>query len=112
MAISPYVLTSAALLLASIASQSFAAVLYDNGPIVTNPTGGTGTISGLPISNADGFNVPGSAFLFSTTGVGATISANTALADDFTVPAGGWDLDTLTVYAFQTSETTATVDPV
>jgi len=89
-----------------------AQTLYSNGPIVTNPTGGTGTIAGLPISNADGFNVPGSTFLFSTTGVGATIPAGVSLADDFVVPAGGWDLDAVTLYAFQTSQTTATVTTV
>src|SRR3954453_705604 len=90
-----------------------AATLFDNGPIVTNPTGGAGAIAGLPISNADGFTVPGSSFLFSTTGIGATISANTSVADDFTVPVGQtWDLDTLTVYAFQTSQTTATITSV
>lgn len=86
--------------------------LFSNGPIITNPTGGTGTIAGLPISNADGFNIPGNPFLFSTTGVGATISANTAVAENFTVPASGWDLDTLTVYAFQTGQTSASVTQI
>lgn len=87
--------------------------LFSNGPIVTNPTGGTGTISGLPISNADGFTIPGNTFIFSTTGVGASTVANTALADDFTVPAGEiWMVDSLRVYAFQTSQTTASVTKV
>jgi hypothetical protein len=86
--------------------------LFSNGPIITNPTGGTGSIAGLPISNADGFNFPGNPFLFSTTGVGATISANTAVAENFTVPASGWDLDTLTVYAFQTGQTSASVTQI
>jgi hypothetical protein len=84
-------------------------LLYSNGPIITNPTGGTGSIAGLPLSNADGFTVPGSTFLFSTTGVNGAANINTALADDFTVPAGGWQLSSLTVFAFQTSQTTATV---
>ncbi len=87
-------------------------VLYDNGPIVTNPAGGTGLIAGQPISQADSFTAPGSTFLFSTTGVGATVLDGTAVAEDFTVPAGGWDLDYLTIYAFQTSQTTPTVQRV
>lgn len=88
-------------------------ILFDNGPIVTNPTGGTGSIQGLPISQADGFNVPGSTFLFSTTGVNAASAINTAVAEDFTVPEGpGWDLDAVTLFAFQTSQTTPTVTTV
>ena len=60
-----------------------AGLLYDNGPIVTNPTGGTGAILGKPISQSDGFTVPGSSFIFSTTGVGASVALGTAAADDF-----------------------------
>jgi hypothetical protein len=100
------------LLLCSIALPLQASQLFTNGPIVTNPTGGTGTIAGLPISQSDGFTVPGSTFIFSTTGVGATVPANTAVAENFVVPAGGWDLDSVVLYAFQTSQTTATVTQV
>ena len=98
-----------ALLLTASASAD---VLHTNGPLVTNPTGGTSTIAGQPISNCDGFTVPGSTFVFSTTGVAATVATDTSLADDFTVPEGGWDLDALTVYAFQTSQTTASVTQI
>jgi hypothetical protein len=91
---------------------AFADTLHTNGPLVTNPTGGTGSIAGQPISNCDGFTVPGSTFVFSTTGVAATVATTTALADDFEVPEGGWDLDALTIYAFQTSQTTASVTQV
>lgn len=94
------------------AGSAFGALLHSNGPFITNPTGGTGGIAGQPISQSDGYNIPGSQFLFSTSGVGATVLANTAVAEDFTVPAGGWDLDTLTVYAFQTSQTAASVTQV
>lgn len=87
-------------------------VLFTNGPIVTSPTGGTGQIAGLPISQADGFNVPGSPFLFSTTGVAASFATQTAAADNFAVPAGGWDLDAVTLFAFQTSQTTPTVHTI
>jgi hypothetical protein len=92
-----------------LATSASAQVLFDNGPIITNPTGGTGAIAGLPISQADGFTVPGSSFVFSTTGVAATFATQTAAAENFIVPAGGWDLDRVTLFAFQTSQTTPTV---
>lgn len=96
----------------SITTAASAALLHSNGPFITNPTGGTGAIAGLPISNADPFTVPGSSFVFNTTGVGATVLANTAVAEDFTVTDGGWRLSDLTVYAFQTSQTTASVTQI
>ena len=101
-----------AALAAVIVGNATAQTLHSNGPIITNPIGGTGSIAGLPISNCDGFTVPGSTFIFSTTGVAGTVSTNTALAEDFTVPEGGWDLDSLVVFAFQTSQTTASVTQV
>lgn len=109
----PTLLLPAAFLAASLTGTAAADdLLYSNGPIVTNPAGGTGSITGLPISNADGFTVPGSTFVFSTTGVNTALAPNTSIAEDFEVPAGGWDLDSLTVYAFQTSQTTATVTTI
>ncbi len=88
-------------------------VLWDNGPLVTNPTGGTGTIGGLPISNADGFTIPGQTFVFSTTGVGAAAWYVNALADDFTVPAGEeWDLGGVKLVAFRSSLSVAPVTAV
>lgn len=86
--------------------------LFSNGPLITNPTGGTGSIAGQPISQSDGFTVPGSSFVFSTLGVGATIPVTTAVAEDFVVPPGGWDLDAVTLYAFQTGQTTPTVTTI
>jgi len=103
------VVPAAALLCASTA---FAAPLYSNGSFITNPTGGTGAIAGLPISSADPYTVPGSTFTFATTGVAATVATNTAVAENFTVPASGWDLDSLTVYAFQTGQSTATITQI
>jgi hypothetical protein len=93
-----------------LATGALADDLYTNGPFITNPTGGTGTIAGLPISNPDPFMFPGNPSTFYTTGVAATVATNTASAEDFTVPAGEvWDLDSVTLYAFQTSQTTATI---
>ncbi len=94
------------------ATPVLADILFDNGPIITNPTGGTGAIAGLPISQADGFMIPGNPFNFSTTGVAATFATSTAAADNFVVPAGGWDLDTVTLFAFQTSQTTPTIENI
>ena len=106
--------TCLAALLAACSVAAASDVLYSNGPIITSPAGGTGSIAGLPLSNADGFMVPGSTFLFSTTGIGETIAANVAVAEDFTVPDGvaGWQLDSLTIYAFQSSQTTPTATTV
>ncbi len=94
------------------APAAHGALLHTNGGFITNPTGGTGSIAGQPISNADGYNIPGSTFLFSTTGINATAGINTAVAEDFVVTDGGWQIDTLTIYAFQTSQTTPTVTRV
>ncbi|MGE3180314.1 MAG: hypothetical protein AB7N71_01690 [Phycisphaerae bacterium] len=89
-----------------------AAQLFSNGPVITNPTGGTGSIAGLPISQADPFMVPGSTFTFSTTGVAATVATNTAASDDFVVPAAGWDLNNVTLYAFQSGQTMPSITAV
>lgn len=91
----------------------FADLLHDNGAFITAPAGGTGAIAGQPISQADPFTVPGSSFVFSTTGVAATVATSTAAAEDFTVPAGEtWDLDRVTLFAFQTSQTSPTITAV
>lgn len=87
-------------------------VIFDNGPFITNPTGGTGSIAGLPISQAEGFSIPGSSYIYSTTGISASYADNAAVAEDFVVPAGGWDLDSVTLFAFQTSQTTPTIKTV
>lgn len=104
--------TAAIACVAALAASVHADILHNNGPIITNPTGGTGSIAGLPISQADGFMVPGSTFLFSTTGVAASFATSTAAADNFVVPAGGWDLDSVTLFAFQTSQTTPSVHTI
>src|SRR4051812_27319706 len=82
------------------AAPALADALYSNGPVVTNPTGGTGAIAGLPISSAD----PYTGSTAGTLGFAATVATSTAAAEDFVIPAGigGWDLDSVTLYAFQT----------
>jgi hypothetical protein len=99
-------------ILAALAAAAHADVLYDNGPIITNPTGGTGSIAGQPISNADSYTIPGNPLVFSTTGVNATYVRDTKVAEDFVVPEPGWDLDAVTLYGMQTSQTTPTVTTI
>jgi hypothetical protein len=69
-------------------------------------------IAGLPISNPDPFTIPGNPNTLYTTGIGLAVYYNTAVAEDFTVPAGGWKLDSLTVYAFQSGWTTPSMQQV
>ncbi|MEZ4767464.1 MAG: proprotein convertase P-domain-containing protein [Caldilineales bacterium] len=81
-----------------------AAVLYDNGPLVTNPGGGAGGADASALQTA---------VLNSTYGFGHAISTGFRVADDFTVPAGGWNISTITFYAYQTgSTTTSTINNV
>jgi hypothetical protein len=91
--------------------ESHAATLFSNGPLITEPNGGTGAIAGQPLSRADSFPLTPT-LNGATTGVGATHSLGVAVAENFVVPAWGWDLDSVTVYAFQTSQTTPTVTDV
>jgi len=71
------------------------AVLHDNGPLVTNPGGGAGgaDVSALQLTNT-------------TLGSNVSQAGPFRVADDFTVPAGGWTVDTLTFFAYQTGSTT------
>lgn len=63
-------------------------ILWDNRNLVTHPGQGPGG-SDASIIHA------------STFGFGAQIGLNNALADDFTIPRGSWDIDRVTVYAYQ-----------
>jgi hypothetical protein len=80
------------------------AVLYDNGPLVTNPGGGAGGNDASALQTALGMN---------SYGLGQALSSGYRIADDFTVPAGGWQIDTITLFAYQTgSGTTSTINHV
>jgi uncharacterized repeat protein (TIGR01451 family) len=74
-------------------------VLVDEftGRYQTAATGGPG---GAPIS------VLQSALTLSLFGAGAQITANNAIADDFVVPAGGWTIERMRFYTYQTGSTT------
>jgi hypothetical protein len=104
-----FALIAASACASAFTSQVLAVDLFTNGPLVTNPTGGTGGILGQPISQAEPYpTIPAGSL-----GFGSTISSNTAAADDFVIPAGKtWDLDSVTLYCFQTGQTTAVVTQV
>lgn len=73
------------------------AVLYDNGPLVTTPGGGAGgnDISELQVSLG-----------MSTLGFGHQWASGNSVADDFTVGGFGWQIDDITVFAYQTGSGT------
>ncbi|HNS03001.1 MAG TPA: S8 family serine peptidase, partial [Anaerolineae bacterium] len=84
--------------------QAPTAVLYDNGPLVTNPGAGAGGADASALQTALGN---------STYGFGHAVSSGFRVADDFTVPAGGWNIDQITFFAYQTgSSTTSTINAV
>jgi len=77
-------------------------MLYDNGPFVTNPGGGAG---GADFSFLESPNT--------TLGFGAQLGSGNRMADDFDVPAGGWVIDSIIVFCYQTgSTTTSTITAV
>ena len=80
-------------------------ILHDNGPLVTHPGGGFGGADASTLQGSLGMTI---------LGFGTAIAANISLADDFAVPAGDtWQIDTLTVYVYQTgSTTTSTITDV
>jgi hypothetical protein len=76
------------------------ALLYDNGPLVTHPAGGAGGADASALQ---------SAILLNTYGFGYQLSAGNRIADDFVVTGGGWFIETITFFGYQTgSSTTST----
>ncbi len=75
------------------ASTPFAVLnaLWDNGPLVTHPGGGAGGNDASALQTA----------MLGIYGFGNQFSAGNRIADDFTVPAGGWTLDQITFFAYQ-----------
>jgi len=75
------------------------AVLHDNGPLVTSP--GTG------VGGADESVLQNTTLLMELLGFGDQLFSN-RIADDFTVTdPGGWNIDTIKFYAYQTNSATA-----
>lgn len=80
------------------------AVLYDNGPLVTNPGAGFGGADASALQTNLGLSI---------FGFGHAVASGFRVADDFTVPADGWFIDTITFFAYQTgSTTTSTINSV
>ena len=79
-------------------------VIYDNGPLVTMPGGGSG---GADVSHLWDTSL-------TTYGYGHAVTTGYWVADDFTVPAGdAWTIDSVVFYAYQTgSTTTSTINEV
>lgn len=72
-------------------------ILYDNGPLVTHPGSGSGGADASVLQTNLGM---------STFGFGHQFSTGYWVADDFTVPAGGWDIIGFGFFAYQTNSTT------
>jgi hypothetical protein len=69
-------------------------VLYDNGPLVTHPGGGFGGADASALQTALAMGIYGFGHQF--------LNGN-RMADDFTVTdSGGWDVQTITFFAYQT----------
>ncbi len=71
---------------------------YDNGPLVTHVGGGAG--------GADASRLQNSSLLMSTLGFTASTAGAFRIADDFTVTAPGWTVNTITYFGYQTGSTT------
>lgn len=79
-------------------------VLHDNGPFVTHPGGGFGGADASALQTNLGLNVYG---------FGHALSSGFRVADDFTVPAPGWQVSAITFFAYQTgSTTTSTINHI
>ncbi|MDW8478683.1 MAG: HYR domain-containing protein [Xanthomonadales bacterium] len=73
------------------------ALLLNNGPLVTH--------TGVCPSNTDASRVQNTSLGLSTIGANVSLSGGFRIADDFTVPAGGWYLNTVTFFSYQTGST-------
>ena len=71
-----------------------AALLYDNGPLITHPGGGSGGADASAVQTDLGMN---------TYGFGHQWQLGYSVADDFSVGAGGWTIDSILFYAYQTN---------
>lgn len=77
-------------------------VLWDNGPLVTHPG------QGFNGRDASAISPGGTVF-----GFGHAQSTGFRVADDFTVGAGGWNINNITFFAYQTGSTeTSTINHI
>ena len=73
------------------------ALLDTRSGLITHPGAGAG--------GADVSRLQNTSLGMGTIGFASSISVGFRLAEDFVVPAGGWTLDSVTVYAYQTGST-------
>lgn len=73
-------------------------VLWDNGSLVNSPGTGSG--------GADESLLQDTSLGMQTFGFAHATSGSFRVADDFTVPAGGWNISDITFFAYQTGSTT------
>lgn len=69
-------------------------VLWDNGPLVTHPGGGFGGADASAVQTGLNMN---------TYGFGHQVINNYWMADEFTVPSGGWNIGGFGFFAYQTN---------
>jgi uncharacterized repeat protein (TIGR02543 family) len=89
-----------------LASQPYtpAGVLYNNGPLTTNPGSGAGGADASALQTSLGLT---------SYGAGHALSSGYRVADDFVVSGGSWQINTITFFAYQTgSGTTSTINHV
>jgi len=72
-------------------------LLYDNGPYINSPGTGVGGADESVVQTNLGLSV---------WGIGHQYASGISIADDFTVTGGGWQIDSLVFYAYQTGSTT------
>lgn len=95
-----YLTTIAVLALAGAAAaqEGSVVVLFDNGPLLTHPAGGC---AGDDLSAAQNTTLG-----LTSRGFNHSVSGAFRVADDFVVTAPGWELETITFYAYQGGSTT------
>ncbi len=90
---------SAIALCIALSVPAQAVILWDNGPLVNVPGGGSG---GADLSRLNANE--------NTLGYGHQTTANNRVADDFRVPAGqSWQVDSIQFFAYQTGATAASL---
>jgi hypothetical protein len=74
------------------------ASLFNNGPLINQPGAGAGGTDLSVLQNGT--------LAMTSLGAGHQVSADNRVAENFTVPAGGWTLGCAVFYAYQTGSTT------
>ncbi|HEY8536376.1 MAG TPA: hypothetical protein VIL25_07995 [Vicinamibacterales bacterium] len=87
-----------ALVLALATAAGAQTLIYDNGPIITHPTGGAGGLPASALDNTATYHSPHNTYGF---GAQAPPLADNSLADDFTV-CGTWNVSHIEVFGYAT----------